>query len=105
MFAHIYMTCCSTDLPWCKNKWEAEQIQHDVQWILTSQVREASGLSMLPARSSFTMLCMLVRLLITSSTRSSVSEERLDSLAAIAVSLQIMQELYVCDIALSARVR
>lgn len=57
---------------------------------LTSQVREESGLSTLPARSSFTMLCMFVRLLITSSTLSSDKEERLEILAALAVSLHGM---------------
>ena len=38
------------------------------------------------------MLCMLVRLLITSSTRSSVNEDRLESLAAIEVSLYNRQQ-------------
>ena len=46
------------------------------------------------------MLCILVRLLITSSTRSSVNEDRLDSLAAIEVSLHNRKLQFKHDMAL-----
>lgn len=46
------------------------------------------------------MLCILVRLLITSSTRSSVNEDRLDSLAAIEVSLHNTKLQFKHDMAL-----